>query len=73
LHGVRPIAHRFAGKHSQRKQLQITATEDALRAGRLSLARALVAERLAVKPGREFNRGFLDRCQSLATEESCPA
>ncbi|HEU4781060.1 MAG TPA: tetratricopeptide repeat protein [Steroidobacteraceae bacterium] len=74
LQGVRAIAQRFGGSHAQRDLLQLTATEAALRAGRRSLARALVAERLAIKPRSEFNGGLLERCQSLNPDEDmCPA
>jgi tetratricopeptide (TPR) repeat protein len=69
LQRVRPFAHRYGGSHAQRDLLQLTATEAALRAGRQSLARALIAERLALKPQSAFNRQLLERAQ-LGAEEA---
>jgi hypothetical protein len=68
LQRVRPFAHRFGGSHAQRDLLQLTVTEAALRAGRESLARALVAERLAGKPQSKSNLQLLERAQMLETE-----
>jgi hypothetical protein len=65
LQRVRPFAQRFGGSHAQRDLLQLTATESALRAGRQSLARALIAERLALKPRSAFNLRVLERVQLL--------
>lgn len=67
LQRVRAFAHRYGGSHAQRDLLQLTATEAALRAGRSSLARALIAERLAHKPQSLFNRQLLERAQLLAS------
>jgi tetratricopeptide (TPR) repeat protein len=50
LQPLRLIAHRFGGSHAQRDLLHLTLTEAALRAGRLTLARALLAERTSLKP-----------------------
>jgi tetratricopeptide (TPR) repeat protein len=61
LQRVRGFASRFGGSHAQRDLLQLTATEAALRAGKRSLARALIAERLAAKPRSEFNRRLVQR------------
>ena len=69
LQRVRPFANRFGGSHAQRDLLQLTATEAALRAGRQSLARALIAERLALKPQSAFNLQLLERAQMLGTED----
>ena len=66
---VRPFANRFGGSHAQRDLLQLTATEAALRAGRQSLARALIAERLALKPQSAFNLQLFERAQMLGTED----
>jgi tetratricopeptide (TPR) repeat protein len=70
LQRVRPFAHRYGGSHAQRDLLQLTVTEAALRAGRKPLARALIAERLALKPQSPFNLGLLERAQMLGTEEA---
>ena len=64
-----PYAQRFGGSHAQRDLLQLTATEAALRAGRRSLARALVAERLAVKPCSVHNLQLRDRAQLNAADD----
>jgi tetratricopeptide (TPR) repeat protein len=68
LQRVRAFAHRYGGSHAQRDLLQLTVTEAALRAGRQSLANALVAERLAHKPQSHFNRQLLERVQMLEPE-----
>jgi hypothetical protein len=68
LQRVRAFAHRYGGSHAQRDLLQLTVTEAALRAGRQSLANALVAERLAHKPQSHFNRQLLERAQMLEPE-----
>jgi hypothetical protein len=47
---IRHIAIRFGGSHAQRDLLSLTVIEAALRAGNKPLARALAAERLALKP-----------------------
>ena len=73
LQRIRAFAQRFGGSHAQRDLLQLTATEAALRAGRRSLARALIGERLALKPRSEFNRQLLERTQVLGTDEDTRA
>lgn len=47
---VLPRAHRFGGSHAQRDVLSLTLIEAALRGGRGALARALAAERTALRP-----------------------
>jgi tetratricopeptide (TPR) repeat protein len=69
LQRVRPFAHRYGGSHAQRDLLQLTAVEAALRAGRQRLARALIAERLALKPRSAFNEQLLERAQVLEPDE----
>ena len=68
LQRVRAFAQRFGGSHAQRDLLQLTTTEAALRAGRQSLARALIAERMALKPRSAFNLRLLERAQIIGTE-----
>ena len=46
---IRRVLQHFGGSHAQRDALQRTLLEAALRAGRTDLARALIAERLAVR------------------------
>jgi hypothetical protein len=55
LRDVRTIAHRFGGSHAQRDLVHLTLVEAALRAGQSRLARALCAERTALKPTSPFN------------------
>lgn len=50
LRPIRTIAHRFGGSHAQRDVLDLTLIEAALRSGESGLARALTAERVALKP-----------------------
>jgi tetratricopeptide (TPR) repeat protein len=54
LRPVRNYAHRFGGSHAQRDLLDLTLIEAALRGGEKRLAAALVAERVAAKPGSHF-------------------
>jgi hypothetical protein len=52
---LRPIAHRFGGSHAQRDLISLTLIEAALRGGQSRLARALAAERRALKPASPYN------------------
>jgi tetratricopeptide (TPR) repeat protein len=52
---LRPIAHRFGGSHAQRDLIGLTLIEAAQRGGQWRLARALAAERRALKPASPFN------------------
>ncbi len=56
LEAVRPVAHRFGGSHAQRDLISLTQLEAAMRAGDMAMARAISAERLALKPASPFNR-----------------
>jgi tetratricopeptide (TPR) repeat protein len=56
LKRVRSIAHRCGGSLAQCDLIHLTFTEAALRAHKASLARALVAERTALKPQSRLNR-----------------
>jgi hypothetical protein len=60
---VRTIAHRFGGSHAQRDAIHLTLVEAALRAGRGALARALVAERLDLRPASPLNRWLAERAR----------
>jgi tetratricopeptide (TPR) repeat protein len=62
---VRAIAHRFGGSHAQRDLLNLTLVEAAVRARRTSLARALAAERAALRPNSPFNRELVRRANAL--------
>ena len=66
LQPVRLIAHRFGGSHAQRDVLGLTLVEAALRGGRGRLARALAAERTALKPTSPFNWRLAARAGELA-------
>lgn len=63
---VRAHANRFGGSHAQRDIVHLTLVEAALRAGRASLARALVEERIAVKPTSPFNWRLAARTHTTA-------
>jgi hypothetical protein len=69
LQRVRAYAQRFGGSHAQRDLLQLTTTEAALRAGRQSLARALIAERLTIKPHSVHNLQLRDRVPFIAVDD----
>ena len=56
LRHVRHIAHRCGGSLAQCDLVHLTLTEAALRAHKANLARALVAERTAMKPGSRLNQ-----------------
>jgi len=66
LRPIRGIAHRFGGSHAQRDLLDLTLIEAAFRAGEASLAAALAAERVAVKPTSPFARLLASRAAALA-------
>ena len=51
---VIPIANRFGGSHAQRDVLDLTLIEAAFRAGDPALARALTAQRRAIRPASPF-------------------
>jgi hypothetical protein len=69
LSRVRGFAHRIGGSHAQRDLLNLTLAEAALKAGRFALARAICAERIALKPHSPFNLGLVRRAQ-MASEVS---
>jgi tetratricopeptide (TPR) repeat protein len=58
LRQTRSIAHRFGGSHAQRDVIDLTMIEAARRSGDLPLARALVAERIRLKPGSGLNKAL---------------
>ncbi|TCO83691.1 hypothetical protein EV699_10175 [Plasticicumulans lactativorans] len=61
LRPLRPHAQRFGGSHAQRDLIDLTLIEAALRDGEAALARALVAERLDLKPDSPANRALAAR------------
>jgi tetratricopeptide (TPR) repeat protein len=65
LRDLRLIAHRFGGSHAQRDVLALTLIEAALRDGSRNLAKALAAERMALKPASEGNRRLAARAADL--------
>jgi tetratricopeptide (TPR) repeat protein len=69
LQPLRLIAHRFGGSHAQRDLLHLTLIEAALRGGRLTLARALLSERTALKPKSAANWQSTTRALKLLGEE----
>ena len=64
---VIPIANRFGGSHAQRDLLDLTVMEAALRLPDPALARAISAERRAMKPDSLHARSLFDRARALAT------
>ena len=66
LRPVRTMASRFGGSHAQRDVIDLTLIEAAPRSGQKSLATALAAERVAVKPRSPFARLFVQRAEGLA-------
>jgi tetratricopeptide (TPR) repeat protein len=67
---IRTIANRFGGSHAQRDLLHLTLVEAALRAGKASLARALIAERTQLKPSSPFNWQLTARVLDMNGDES---
>jgi hypothetical protein len=65
LQGVIPIASRFGGSHAQRDLLDLTLMEAALRLPDPALARAVSAERRAMKPDSPHARSLFDRARVL--------
>ncbi len=61
LRPLRAIANRFGGSHAQRDVLDLTLIEAALRSGQPALARALVAERVDLKPDSPLSALFASR------------
>jgi tetratricopeptide (TPR) repeat protein len=61
---IRLIDHGIGGSHAQRDALHLTLIEAALRHHNLRLARALAAERTALKPSSPFNRALAARAQA---------
>jgi hypothetical protein len=62
---VIPIANRFGGSHAQRDLLDLTVMEAALRLPDPALARAISAERRAMKPASSHARSMFDRARAL--------
>ena len=67
---IRHIAIRFGGSHAQRDLLGMTLIEAALRADEKALARALAAERLALKPQSPLALRFTARQRRGAGDEA---
>jgi hypothetical protein len=64
---IRPVcttAYRFGGSHAQRDAIDLTLIEAAFRAGERDLAKALAAERVAVKPASPLAGLFVQRAAS---------
>ncbi|AGA34636.1 hypothetical protein TVNIR_2999 [Thioalkalivibrio nitratireducens DSM 14787] len=61
LRDLRPAAHRLGGSHAQRDVIDLTLVEAARTAGQFPLARALVAERIHLKPDSGWNRDLEQR------------
>lgn len=64
LHPIRDRVHQFGGSHAQRDVVERTLLEAAIRDGEDALARALVAERLAVRESSRYAKRQLARITS---------
>jgi hypothetical protein len=64
---VRPLVYRCGGSLAQCDLVHLTFTEAALRAHHMRLARALVAERTAQKPGNRLNWRLAQRIRTVAS------
>jgi hypothetical protein len=76
IEGLLPIRGRLAalgGSHAQRDAVQRTLVESALRSGRVDLSRALLSERLGVKPGSPWNWRGQARLASLLGDDEAAA
>ena len=62
---VRHISMAFGGSHAQRDIIDLTLIEAALRGGERSVARALINERLAVRPSSHMTRQFLQAAVTM--------
>ncbi len=67
---VRAAAQRFGGSNAQRDVIGMTLIEAALRARMPKLARALAAERTALKPTSAFNWSMTARASDLSGESA---
>jgi hypothetical protein len=65
LYPIRTVVHHFGGSHAQRDAVSRTLLEAAIRDGNLALARALVSERITVKPRSRYAQRQLDRVDTL--------
>jgi len=60
------LRHGMSGSHAQRDAIHLTLIEAALRHRQVRLARALAAERTALKPSSAFNRALAQRAGAPA-------
>jgi hypothetical protein len=58
------VMGQLGGSHAQQDAIHLTLVEAALRNRQLRLARALAAERTALKPGSAFNRALSQRARA---------
>ena len=65
LSAVRPVAARAGGSHAQRDLLSQTLIVAAQRSGNRSMARALLNERLALKPHSMLSRAWMSRVVAM--------
>jgi len=59
------VMGRLGGSHAQQDAIHLTLIEAALRHRHFRLARALAAERTALKPGSDFNRALSRRAEAV--------
>jgi hypothetical protein len=65
LSSVRPVAARAGGSHAQRDLLSQTLIVAAERSGNRSMARALLNERLVLKPHSMLSRAWMNRVVAM--------
>jgi tetratricopeptide (TPR) repeat protein len=70
---IRTVTHRLGGSAAQRDLVHLTLLEAALRGGHAPLARALAAERTALKPASPFNWLLTARALELAGDPRAAA
>ncbi|RKT43002.1 tetratricopeptide repeat protein [Thiocapsa rosea] len=70
LRPARDRANRFGGSHAQRDLIDLTLIEAALRDGQLALARALIAERVDLKPDSASARALAARAGDLPLSQA---
>lgn len=67
LYPIRTVVHHFGGSHAQRDAVSRTLLEAAIRDGNLALARALVSERITVKPRSRYAQRQQERLRTAET------
>jgi hypothetical protein len=72
LHPIRSVVHHFGGSNAQRDAIARTLLEACIRDGQHNLARALVSERLTLKPASPYNQRQLARLLEPTNDKELP-